>query len=249
MSILNKIDGLIDYINKEGIMSNKDDDAKENEDRITLGYWKICGLGNTARMLLVYGNIPFKNVMYEQKGADDNYSRAEWYDVKYSLGLDFPNLPYLIDNKNGIKLTESRAIYRYIARQFNIGCQSDPELAIADMVVSVISDQMKLFTGLCYGKYPEEKDDYLQNKLPKKFKLLNKFLENKKFVCGDNISYADFDLYYAIFANLKLDDKWIKNYENLEKFYNTMNELEGIKRWNKTEYSKLPLNNTVAKFR
>ena len=226
-------------------------EQKSDGDRLTLGYWKICGLANTARMILVYGNVEFKNVMYEQKGKDEGYSRTEWTDAKKEnkMGLPFPNLPYLIDNKTGLKLTESRAIYRYLCRQFKIGVQSDPELATADMVCGVIGDAMKSFTGLCYGNYPEGKDDYLKNKLPKKFKLLNDFVGDKKFVSGDTISYADFDLYYAIFANLKMDKEWIKNYPNLQRFYDDMGKLEGVKRFNDSEYSKLPLNNTIAKFR
>mmetsp|Transcript_17044 Transcript_17044/g.27197 ORF Transcript_17044/g.27197 Transcript_17044/m.27197 type:complete len:228 (-) Transcript_17044:81-764(-) len=225
-------------------------EQKSNDDaRITLGYWKICGLGNTARMLLVYANQPFNNVMYEQKGADQDYSRAEWNDVKFKIGLDFPNLPYLMDSKTNLKLTESRAIYRYLARQFNIGVQQDPELAIADSLCGIISDSMSAFGRLSYGTYPDGKDDYLNKQLPPKAAELDKFLSGKTYLCGNTISYADFHLYYFVFANLKLDQGWIKKYRNLQAFYDAFNKLEFMERWNKTEYGKLPLNNTVAKFR
>lgn len=36
-------------------------------------------------------------------------------DEKYTLGLDFPNLPYLIDNEKDVRLTQSMAIMRYLA--------------------------------------------------------------------------------------------------------------------------------------
>ena len=35
-------------------------------------------------------------VEYEQGGPPD-YSRHEWLDVKFDLGLQFPNLPFFID--------------------------------------------------------------------------------------------------------------------------------------------------------
>eukprot|EP01084_Bolivina_argentea_P073665 133659_1 len=178
-SILNKIDSIIEYINM----------AEQQDENLTLGYWKICGLANTARMLLAAANIKYKNVMYEQKGADQNYSRAEWYDVKFKVGLDFPNLPYLIDGKRGVTMTESRAIYRYISRTFKIGVQTDPELAIADMCCGVISDAMSSFTGLCYRTYPDGKDKYLKEQLPPKMKQIESFLKNKKYLTGNQISY------------------------------------------------------------
>eukprot|EP00483_Globobulimina_turgida_P000442 UN00442 len=181
MSVLNKIDQIIDYINKQVSTQMTEQEQKSDDaGRITLGYWKICGLANTARMLLVYADVKFKNVMYEQKGADEDYSRAEWYDVKYKLGFDFPNLPYFIDTKTNIQFTESKAIYRYIARQFQIGVQNDPQLVIADSLCDIISGSMGSFTSLCYRNYPEGKDEYLNKTLPTKMKPLDDFMKSKK---------------------------------------------------------------------
>jgi glutathione S-transferase len=36
-------------------------------------------------------------------------------DEKFTLGLDFPNLPYIIDAEKDVKLTQSMAIMRYVA--------------------------------------------------------------------------------------------------------------------------------------
>eukprot|EP01083_Nonionella_stella_P253732 872827_1 len=204
MSALNKIDQIIDYINKESSTSMAEQKS-DDDNRITLGYWKICGLAGTARMLLVYADVKFENVMYEQKGADQGYSRAEWYDVKFKLGLDFPNLPYLIDSKYGVQFTESKAIYRYIARQFNIGVQNDPQLAIADSLCDIIAGSMGSFTKLCYGNYPQGKDEYVNKTLPSKFEPLEDFMKDKKYLTGEQISYSDFSLYYMIFAHLKME--------------------------------------------
>ena len=42
---------------------------------------------------------------------------ASWTGVKNNLGLDFPGLPYLIDNNDGaeIKLTDTYTIMQYVA--------------------------------------------------------------------------------------------------------------------------------------
>jgi len=72
---------------------------------VVFGYWKVRGLGQYLRHLLTYTGIKFQEVQYE--------SREKWFDGdKKNLGLEFPNLPYLIDGE--YKLTESSAIARYI---------------------------------------------------------------------------------------------------------------------------------------
>ena len=79
--------------------------------KLTLGYWKIRGLVQQVRYVLEFLKVPFNDVHYEQ-GEAPEYSRESWLSVKHSLGLDFPNLPYLIDGD--LKITESQAILRYV---------------------------------------------------------------------------------------------------------------------------------------
>ena len=43
--------------------------------------------------------------------------RKEWFEAKFTLGLDFPNVPYFIDI-DGTKLTEVRAIMKYCAKKW-----------------------------------------------------------------------------------------------------------------------------------
>ena len=71
-------------------------------------------------------------------------------DVKEKLGLDFANLPYLIDGE--LKLTETAAIHRYIANKYA------PELngitiidkANVDMLHGPILDLKNSITMPCY---------------------------------------------------------------------------------------------------
>lgn len=72
---------------------------------VKLGYWGIRGLAQVPRLLLAYSGVEFEDVLYTERGA--------WFDQdKKSLGLNFPNIPYLIDGD--FNLTESAAIQRYI---------------------------------------------------------------------------------------------------------------------------------------
>merc|ERR1719204_1965338 len=145
-------------------------------------------------MMLVFGDVDFENVMYEATATEDGYDVSSWKKAKFNLDLDFPNLPYLIDNKTGLRLTASKSIYRYLAKQFAIGVQDDGNLAIADMVQEMggegPSSRSAPFTVLSHGdfsgKYSDEqwaenKAKYLEE-LPALLKDLEGFMANKKFV-------------------------------------------------------------------
>ena len=55
--------------------------------------------------MLSFTKTPYEDVLY--------VSREKWFEEdKKNLGLDFPNLPYLIDGD--FKLTESGAIAEYV---------------------------------------------------------------------------------------------------------------------------------------
>ena len=66
--------------------------------------------------MFAYCGVEFEDVMYDVSFQDDQWDRSEWTDVKETLGLEYPNLPYLIDGET--KLTETVAIMKYIAKKY-----------------------------------------------------------------------------------------------------------------------------------
>jgi len=56
--------------------------------------------------------VNFADIEYETGDAPD-FDKSSWLDVKETLGLEYPNLPYLIDGDT--KITETIAIMQYIA--------------------------------------------------------------------------------------------------------------------------------------
>ena len=54
-----------------------------------------------------YTQAQYEEVAYECGDAPD-FDKSCWFDVKFNLGLEFPNLPYLIDGD--VKITQTVAI-------------------------------------------------------------------------------------------------------------------------------------------
>ena len=111
-----------------------------------MGYWNIRGRGQVIRYLLAYTGLDWEEKTYDQPG--------EWFAIgdKPKLGLDFPNLPYLI--KGDFKLTESNAIANYIIRK-----SSKPELlgktvednAKIEMILFMLEDILNPTINMFYS--------------------------------------------------------------------------------------------------
>jgi len=61
---------------------------------LELGYTDSHGYAEVCRLLLRYFEVEFKDVRY---AFGENNAKKEWFAVKWTMGMDFPNLPYLVD--------------------------------------------------------------------------------------------------------------------------------------------------------
>ena len=121
---------------------------------IRLGYWNIRGLAQVPRFLLEYTGVAWKDELYCQAGADAPipFDKSSWFDTKFKLGLDFPNLPYLIDGD--LKINQSQAIIRHIARKrpdLNLFGVGDAQMAQVDMLLAEWGDKKGKMTNLQYS--------------------------------------------------------------------------------------------------
>ena len=65
-------------------------------------------------------------------GPAPDYDKTCWFGIKHSLGLDFPNLPYYVDGD--LKITQSNAILRYIARKHDMLGKTEEEKVRVDIM-------------------------------------------------------------------------------------------------------------------
>ncbi|ODM89120.1 Glutathione S-transferase Mu 2 [Orchesella cincta] len=214
---------------------------------VQLAYWDIRGLAQPIRLLLEYTGTEWEDKLYACGPAPD-FDKSCWFPIKESLGLDFPNLPYLIDGD--VKLSQTQAILRYIARKNGLLGADDTEAMKADLVAAEWADFNAPFVGMCYSPdFAKLKPVYLSESLPVKLKRFSAFLGEQPYFAGKNITFADFLMYEALDQHKLLDPTCLKPYKNLEDFVDRIENLDRIKGFLKSSrVIKYPLNNKMASF-
>ena len=204
-----------------------------------LGYWRLRGLAQPIRMLLHYTNTPFEDVLYVQ-GDGPEFSRKEWLDVKFDLGLDFPNLPYYIEGD--LKLTESSAIIRYIAEKNNL-LGKDPETRAR---VTMLEDIIVVWRGqnatsVYSASFEELRAQLLKDVETKYIQKFLSILEKRQFLAGDGITYVDFMLYeYSVLA-FAMEPSLKEKYPKLVEYTKRIEALPAIKSYMESkEFIKYP---------
>lgn len=193
---------------------------------VTLGYWKIRGLGQYLRHLLSYTETEFQEIQYD--------SQDRWFkEDKVNLGFDFPNLPYLIDGD--FKLTESAAIAKYIIKRSGktelLG-KNTRDQGKVDAIIAVLADALKDIRGLFWNKDHETLKIELLEKARPKFNYIKDFVGDKQFALG-YLTLADFVLAenLAYFETLYPSEQ--KTYEFWWRIRHNFEELPGIKAYYK----------------
>jgi len=211
-----------------------------------LCYWDIRGLAQPIRMLLNYTGTEFEDRMLSC-GPAPGFDKSCWFDNKFSFGLDFPNLPYYIDGD--VKLTQSNAILRYIARKNDLVGKTDMEKAMVDMMADQSMDLRNGWVRLCYNPdFSNIKDAYLLA-LTKTLKQFSDFLGSKQWFAGESLTFVDFVMYEMLDQHKLLEPNCLNELKNMGKFIERFEALPKIAEYMKSDkFMKSPINNKMAKF-
>lgn len=212
-----------------------------------LAYWDIRGLAEPIRLLLNYTGTEFKDERYEIGDAPD-YKADSWASVKYTLGLDFPNLPYYIDGD--IKITQSNAIMRHIARKHDLCGSTEDQNIRVDIAENQLMDVRNKFVGLCYNPDFENLKAGFIKSVKSSIQQLSDFLGERKFLAGDKITFVDFILYEMMDQHRIFEPSLLEPHNNLKEFLTRIEELPAIAAYKKSDKFKAhPINNKMAKFK
>jgi glutathione S-transferase len=214
---------------------------------IVLAYWDIRGLAQPIRLLLEHVGAEWEDKYYVSVVKPGPiYDKSSWFSVKEKLGLPFPNLPYLIDGD--LKLVQSNAILRYLARKFGLLGKTEEEIIRVDVIENEICDFRSEFVPMCYSPdFDKLLPGYLET-LPGKLKRFSDFLGDHKFFAGENLTHVDFLVYEMLDQHKLLEPGCLDPFGNLQNFIRSIESLENVSSYLKSDRFVRRLNNRHAKF-
>lgn len=159
--------------------------------RPVFAYWSIRGLAEGVRMFLSHLGVDYEDKHY-QTGDAPTYEKPEWLADKEILGLPFPNLPYYIDEH--VKLTETYAIYEYIANKHNPAYAGNTivEKAHLSMLSGIVKDVKMAVNSACYSPDAATRIPMALDSHRASLTRLAAWLSNKRFLIGEQPVWLDF---------------------------------------------------------
>jgi len=151
-----------------------------------LTYFNGRGRAEIVRMLFAEAGVEY---------VDERLERDQWAKIKPST--PFGQVPIL--EVDGVKLCQSNACARYIARKYNLAGKTDLEQAQADMIIDCFEDSLKpivsIFVEKDEAKKAELKKKYADEQLPGYLTLFEALLKanhgGDKFLVGAERTWAD----------------------------------------------------------
>jgi glutathione S-transferase len=212
--------------------------------RPTLGYWKIRGMAQAIRYQLAASKVDYDEKFYEL-GPAPTFDRSVWDAEKSQLGLDFPNIPFIIDGP--VKITESSAVHRYCANKWNtdLNGKTLADKALVDMMIPITVDNKQKAVNQCYMQPNKQ---VAVDAGMASYKVLVDYLGAKHFMIGDYPTIPDFLFLEAIYLLKWLsEDKVLTVYPTLVAYLERMENLEGLKEYLAgPKHITRPFNNGMA---
>eukprot|EP00283_Hemiselmis_rufescens_P012189 CAMPEP_0173437452 /NCGR_PEP_ID=MMETSP1357-20121228/18034_1 /TAXON_ID=77926 /ORGANISM="Hemiselmis rufescens, Strain PCC563" /LENGTH=254 /DNA_ID=CAMNT_0014402633 /DNA_START=197 /DNA_END=957 /DNA_ORIENTATION=- len=192
------------------------------EKRVIVGYWRTRALGQPVRVMLAHMGVPFEDRQY-QVGDPPTFDKTVWNDAKPLLekeGLEFPNLPYLIDT-DGTAVSQTKAILRHLARsrpEHALLGKTDQEQTRADMMVEVVMDLWREFYTMTYCSWLEHatlKSLFYDKALPAHMGRIERACKASDWIAGATLTYADFFIYEALYQMQQFNPPSFDPYEGV----------------------------------
>ena len=155
--------------------------------KIKIIYFNGRGRGEMLRWICEVGGLEYENV---------RLTREEWAAVKPDA--PFGQLPMI--EYDGVKLAQSKAINRFLARKAGLAGNDDLEQCQVDMYLELLTDLFDNWIKVAFEKDEERKKEvqktFEEEKFPNFAKTCNKKLEQAggKYFVGNHLTLADLEI-------------------------------------------------------
>ena len=202
-----------------------------------LAYWNSRGRCEPIRYMLEYLGLEYEKKVFE----NTKECREQWLKVdKHNTGLEYPNLPYLVDGN--VKISETLAIMKYIARKGGLVPQTEMERINCDVAEGKVTDfPFPFYMLLGNPNFEQAKAGYLE-KLPEALSDFNQVLGKRDWLAGSRITYIDFQFAEWLDQIGLCFPGCYDNIPNIKKYKDQFDSLEKIAAYrNSDRFQKWPL--------
>ncbi|KAM4032675.1 glutathione S-transferase P 1-like [Anomaloglossus baeobatrachus] len=178
----------------------------------TLTYFPVRGRAESIRLLLADQGASW---------TDNEVQMGDWFSGKSDIKKQavFGQLPQL--QHGDFVLYQSNAILRYLGRIYGLSGSSNQETALIDMVNDGVEDLRLKYGRLIFTEYETGKEKYIKD-LPNHLSAFERILSNNsngtKFLVGDKILFADYNLLDTLHVHLDLDPKCLASFPLLSAY-------------------------------
>ncbi|KAM3913195.1 glutathione S-transferase P 1-like [Leptodactylus fuscus] len=171
-----------------------------------ISYFPIRARAEPIRLLLADQGVTW---------TEDEVQLADWFSGKCDLKktATFGQLPRF--QHGDFVLYQSNSILRYLGREHGISGSNNQQSGLIDMVNDGVEDLRQKYSRLIFIEYETGKEKYIKD-LPNQLAPFERILANNsngtKFVVGDKISYADYNLLDILHCHLDLDPKCLATF-------------------------------------
>ena len=204
-----------------------------------LFYFNGRGLAETSRLLFAYAQRPYDDKRFPLEIIDfatRKFKRDEFDNAKAegALDLSLGKVPFL--KTQGVTISQSKSIERFLAKQLNCMGATDLEGALIDAFCEHIRDIKTEYQP--YRKLEGEGEGgvekFFGDVLPAKLKALEKTLSlSDTWLIGNSVSLADITLFSLVdfFDDKPKIVKTLQSTPKLFASYHNLSNLPQIKKW------------------
>lgn len=164
--------------------------------RYSLHYFDVRGRAEPIRLLLAHAGVSFEDCAFQG---------AEWPSKKPQMPLG--QVPVLVEHREtgDVKIPQSMAILRHLARVHGVDGKTEDERLAADVAAETASDLASAFSRLRFSSAwsdAQAKEKYAQETLPPHLDRLGVLLGDRSWAAGNALTYADLCAFEALETHL-----------------------------------------------